>query len=91
MHGQETSAHGLEALALAHELLTLPGESPVPFLLFGGNPHDTERFAVAPCEAVQPQTEGLRIEAVILHALAPLVPVLGLNDVVSRGQCSTFH
>ena len=84
--GQQAAAHGLETLALAHHLLTLPGEGPLAFLVLGRHPHHAEGFAVTAHVAVQPLAEGQGIEPVVLHALALLVPVLGLHHVVGHAH-----
>ena len=75
--GQETSSHRLETLALAHDLLPLPGEGPVALLILALHAHEAEGLAVAPGETVEPLAEGHRIKPVVLHSLATLVPVLG--------------
>lgn len=77
MGGQETSSHRLETLALAHDLLPLPGEGPVALLILALHAHEAEGLAVAPGETVEPLAEGHRIKPVVLHSLATLVPVLG--------------
>ena len=84
--GQETSSHRLEALAFAHDLLALPGEGPVALLVLAGHTHDTEGLAVAPGEAVEPLAMSEGVEAVVLHSLAALVPVQGLDDLVGHAH-----
>ena len=56
--GQQTESHCLEALTFTHDLLALAGKGPVAFFVLARHAHDTESFAVAPGEAIEPLTEG---------------------------------
>lgn len=69
---------------LPRDLLPEPGEGPVAFPLFAEHAREVECLSFAPCEAVEPSAESHRVKLVVLHSLAPLIPVLRLHDAVGR-------
>jgi len=86
LHRQQTAAHCLESLPFTYQLLPLPTEGSLAFLLFTGHTHHAERLAIAPHVAVQSLTQRQRVNPVRLHPLAPLVPVLRLHHQIAHPQ-----
>ncbi len=79
---KETPPHRRQALAFPHQLLPLPGDGTLPLFVHRRNTHHTERFFVTTFIPIQTLAQRGGIQAVVLHAFAPFIPVLGLHHVV---------
>ena len=79
---KETTAHRRQSLAFSHKLLPLPGNGAFPLFVHRRNTYHTERFFVSTFIPIQTLAQRGGIQAVVLHAFAPFIPVLRLHHII---------